>query len=36
MRLAGLDPDRAAAALDGVVGLPQLWRIARAGQALSF
>ncbi len=36
VRLAGLDPDRAAAALDGVMGLPQLWRIARAGQAVAF
>ncbi|HEY6105665.1 MAG TPA: hypothetical protein VIV59_06765 [Anaeromyxobacteraceae bacterium] len=36
VRLAGLDPARAAAALDGVIGLPELWRIARAGQALAF
>jgi peroxiredoxin family protein len=36
VRLAGLDPARAAAALDGVVGLPELWRIARAGQVLAF
>ena len=36
VRLAGLDPARAAAALDGVMGLPELWRIARAGQALAF
>ncbi len=36
VRLAGLDPARAAAALDGVVGLPELWRLARAGQALAF
>lgn len=35
VRLAGLDPARAAAALDGVVGLPELWRIARAGQVLA-
>ncbi len=36
VRLAGLDPALAAAALDGVVGLPELWRLARAGQALAF
>lgn len=36
VRLAGLDPARAAAALDGIVGLPELWRLARAGQALAF
>lgn len=36
VRLCGLDPVRAAAALDGVVGLPELWRIARAGQVLAF
>lgn len=35
LRLAGLDPGAASAALDGVVGLPELWRLARAGQALS-
>ena len=35
VRLAGLDPARAAAALDRVMGLPELWRIARAGQALA-
>lgn len=35
LRLAGVDPDRAAAALDRVVGLPALWRLARAGQAVS-
>lgn len=36
VRLVGLDPARAAAALDGIVGLPELWRLARAGQALAF
>lgn len=36
VRLAGLDPARAAAALDGIVSLPELWRLARAGQALAF
>jgi peroxiredoxin family protein len=35
VRLAGLDPARAAAALDRVLGLPELWRIARAGQAVA-
>ena len=35
VRLAGLDPARAAAALDGIVGLPELWRLARDGQALA-
>ncbi len=36
VRLAGLEPARAAAALDGIVSLPELWRLARAGQALAF
>lgn len=36
VRLAGVDPASARAALDGVVGLPTLWRAAQAGQALSF
>ncbi len=35
VRLAGLDPARTAASLDRVVGLPELWRIARAGQAVA-
>jgi peroxiredoxin family protein len=36
VKLAGLEPARAAAALDAIVGLPELWRLARAGQALAF
>ncbi len=35
VRVAGLDPTLAAAALDRVMGLPQLWRLARAGQAVA-
>ena len=35
VRLAGLDPARTAASLDRVVGLPELWRIARAGQTVA-
>lgn len=35
VRLAGIDPVRATAALDRVMGLPELWSIARAGQALA-
>ncbi|HZY04171.1 MAG TPA: hypothetical protein VFF02_11795 [Anaeromyxobacteraceae bacterium] len=35
VRLAGLDPARAAASLDAVMGLPQLWRFGREGRALS-
>lgn len=36
VRLAGFSPDEAAASLDGIVGLPELWRIARAGRAVAF
>ena len=35
VRLAGLDPAATAGTVDGVVGLPELWRLARAGQALT-
>lgn len=35
VRLAGLGPEVAARALDGIVGLPDLWRLARAGRALA-
>ncbi len=35
VRLAGLDPAAVAPALDGIVGLPELWRLARAGQAIA-
>ncbi len=35
VRLAGLGPGAAASALDGIVGLPDLWRLARAGRALA-
>lgn len=35
VRLAGLVPETAAGALDGIVGLPDLWRLARAGRALT-
>jgi peroxiredoxin family protein len=36
VRLAGVEPAAARSALDGVVGLPALWRAAQGGQALSF
>lgn len=36
VRLAGLAPEAASAALDGLEPLPSLWRVARAGRALSF
>lgn len=36
VRLAGLDPEAARAALDGLEPLPSLWRLAQAGRALSF
>ncbi len=36
VRLAGLDPARAVAALDGMVSLPELWRLAQRGQVLAF
>lgn len=36
VRLAGLDPEVARAALDGLEPLPSLWRLAQAGRALSF
>jgi hypothetical protein len=35
VRLAGLVPESAAVALDGILGLPDLWRLARAGRALT-
>jgi len=34
IRLAGLDPERAARAVDRVVGLPSLWKSARDGRSL--
>ena len=36
VRLAGLEPAAARAALDGLEPLPSLWRLAQAGRALSF
>lgn len=36
VRLAGLDPEAARAALDGLEPLPSLWRLAQAGRALAF
>jgi peroxiredoxin family protein len=36
VRLAGLEPEAARAALDGLEPLPSLWRLAQAGRALSF
>jgi len=36
VRLAGLEPDAARAALDGLEPLPTLWRLAQAGRALAF
>jgi len=36
VRLAGLTPEAARAALDGLEPLPSLWRVAQAGRALSF
>jgi hypothetical protein len=35
VRLAGLEPAAAAAALDGLPSLTELWRLAEAGRALS-
>lgn len=35
VRLAGFSPDEAAASLDGIVGLPELWRLVHAGRALA-
>jgi len=35
VRLAGLRPESAAGVLDGIVGLPDLWRLTRAGRALT-
>ena len=35
VRLAGFSPGEAAASLDGMVGLPELWRLARAGRAIA-
>jgi len=36
VRLAGLDPPAARAALDGLEPLPEQWRLARAGRAIAF
>lgn len=36
VRLAGLEPESARAALDALEPLPSLWRLAQAGRALSF
>jgi peroxiredoxin family protein len=36
IRLAGFEPARIAGALDAVVSLPSLWRLAQQGQALVF
>jgi peroxiredoxin family protein len=36
VRLAGLEPEVARAALDGLEPLPSLWRLAQTGRALSF
>lgn len=36
VRLAGLEPAAARAALDGLEPLPSLWRLAQGGRALSF
>jgi peroxiredoxin family protein len=36
VRLAGLTPEAAGRALDGIVGLTALWRLAQEGRALSF
>jgi len=36
VRLAGLAPEAARAALDGLEPLPSLWRVAQAGRSLSF
>lgn len=35
VRLAGFSPGEAAASLDGIVGLPELWRLAREGRAFA-
>jgi peroxiredoxin family protein len=34
VRLAGLDPDAIRGTLDGVVSLPELWKLARDGRQL--
>jgi predicted peroxiredoxin len=36
VRLAGLEPEAARVALDGLEPLPSVWRLAQAGQALAF
>ena len=36
VRLAGLAPEAARAALDGLEPLPSLWRLAQAGRSLAF
>jgi peroxiredoxin family protein len=36
VRVAGLDPEAARGALDGLEPLPSLWRLAQQGRALSF
>jgi peroxiredoxin family protein len=36
VRLAGLEPEVARAALDGLEPLPSLWRLAQRGRALTF
>jgi peroxiredoxin family protein len=36
VRLAGLEPERARAALDGLEPLTSLWRLAQAGRCLAF
>jgi peroxiredoxin family protein len=36
IRLAGFEPAQIAGALDAVVSLPALWRLAQQGQALVF
>jgi len=36
VRLAGLEPEAARPALDGLEPLPSLWRLAQVGRSLSF
>jgi peroxiredoxin family protein len=36
VRLASLDPEAIAGRLDGVVGLPSLWRLGQQGRLLTF
>ncbi len=36
VRLAGLEPEAARAALDGLEPLPTLWRLAQTGRSLAF